>query len=114
MASIKTLLKEKAIEIFWKENVAKVTKKDKTYTVYLYPYWNTNHSDILFDIRRWVITSWDSDVEETRQKLIDFEKKWSLFENEAAKINSEFIEWHNDSDRWFVPHNYLFYEIINR
>jgi len=103
---VKRELVEKAKEIFW-DLYIKVRKSENTYRVELkLPY----SRDIIFKWKNWDWSFWQ-DTKEQIDKYEDFWKKWDLFKSKAHKINSEFWKWHEDWDYWFVPHEYLFYEL---
>lgn len=104
--SIKSDLVKVAQDIFW-EQFLQISKKWNKYSVSILmnwdpiivnniKYWNFNWSNEEYNLNKW--------------NYEKFHVKWEKFEIIARKINPEFSKWFDDSDRWFVPNNYLFYD----
>jgi len=107
--SIKTQLANVASNIFW-ELFLKITKKDNVYKLHF----NRNWDPMLVQkIRNGEFNSW-GDSENKHIELHDlWNENWNNFRKQAYIINPEFWKWFNDSDRWFVPNNYLDYRFEN-
>lgn len=107
MASIKSLLSKTASEIFWDTVFDKVTKRNNRYTIMFNPNWDRK---IAYDVKNWNYSSWWKEENQHYEIEKEFYKKWNSFEDAAKVINPEFSKWYEDSDRGFVPNNYLFSE----
>lgn len=103
--SIKQQLSNIAKELFW-DLFLKTTKKDNTYTIHFIKNWD---EQIVNKIKYWQLQSWWA-LENKQIELHDiWFENWQNFSKQAYLINEEFGKWFNDSDRWFVPNNYLDY-----
>ena len=107
MASIKSELTTLGKELFW-DNFVKITKKNNSYCVYILPHWD---EEIVFQIKQWRLDSWGANEQEQLDIASDFARIWKLFEKDACIINPDFANGFDDSDRGFVPNNYLNYRL---